>query len=523
MKNKIIVISLFILFGFFSTYEKTSRSPSSSSESYEVILIKKQQCQRKERKSCLRQFPYSLLKRKWSEVFEYQFLNRRNIVQAKFYNCQLEGNILCADRFSFYEESKRLNEIREGYELDKQISRSKNNTFWNGMKESVNWNSNKFWFKEIKLSPHDLRDIWTNFYSISKVFSKIIDTVHTSKTKITSQTINALHGVGLSFTPKASIGIGGQINFEAVIHDGKLGFFCAPGIQVETDVGVSASVGHIKTLGCSTNQEYAGKFFTLSAGLSGETLGLPVSIGGSYSIALGLKEILSELAFAKKSGIFTPLKLLSELDEFASLSGDKLLEIFGNQKMASASIIVLKMMAKLAGEDSVENQLELDSKLVEFQKMNNERINYKEYFPIGTMLKKMTRKIKIIVERDGSDLTNTLVFLNALERNLDSCDAISGQIGLSLSLSPISLEASLYQYVEVGEVDLNDLIYLTNMNPRKLASIATKKDDFSKFKTTLKRVLTHLPTYESFGRCATTAKEGFNQEFKDLRTIFSKE
>jgi hypothetical protein len=506
-----------------STWDSNYRNPSSVDKNSSAYnLEQKLNCQKKERKACLRLYPYSLLKRKWTEVFEYQFLNRRNIVQAKYLNCSLEGNISCALKYNYLEEAARLEEIKDNYDYEKQIASSKSNTLLNGMKKRVDWNSDQFIFQKIKLSARDLKRIWTNLYSIHSIFQFMYSKVQNSKEKVSSKVINSLHGVGLGFTPKASVGIGAQVNFESIVHNGKLGFFCAPGVQVESDVGVSASVNLIKTFGCKSNQEYAGKFFTVSAGLSAESLGLPVSIGGSYSIALGLKEILRELADAKVNGNFEVTPFLRELDDFSVISAEKLIEIFGNQRMASASIIVLKMMAKLAGKQGIDSYEELSRKLKEIQSEKGEKIKISNYFPLGVMLRKMTEQLKGWVEEKGDgELPHTLIFLDILARNLDSCDAISGQAGLSFTLSPISIGASLYQYVEVGEVDLRDLFYLMSLGPIELAKISSNESELNRFKSTLKRTLKNLPSYERFSICATNAKESFEEEFTNLKTIFS--
>ncbi len=62
--------------------------------------------------------------------------------------------------------------------------------------------------------------------------------------------------------------------------------------------------------------------------------------------------------------------------------------------------------------------------------MKSEKIKLSEYFPLCLMFQKMTHELREWVELEGPELRNTLVFLDVLERNLDNCDAISGQVSL---------------------------------------------------------------------------------------------
>ncbi len=105
-----------------------------------------------------------------------------------------------------------------------------------------------------------------------------------------------IHGFGYSNSVVATSGVGVLFRRESTIHQGKLGHFCVPGFSlISTDAGVSGGLSGVRTLGCSSNQVYAGKFLTLGLNLSAELLGLPAGAGISYSIGIRLSDFLQEL------------------------------------------------------------------------------------------------------------------------------------------------------------------------------------------------------------------------------------
>ncbi|OUR99619.1 hypothetical protein A9Q84_00950 [Halobacteriovorax marinus] len=513
----ILLVSLFSC----STGKLKERFPASLYGEENTVLIKKRQsCQSREERVCYKKFPFSNLKRKWSEVFKYQFLNRQNIIQSKYLACKVDRLISCSNKYGFFEQADKWVKFQRGLNTQASIDSSKNNTLWRGMKRSYSWNSPDFILKQIQLPAVQVKRIWSLLYTMKKTYKTIMSLGSKVAGKTQDVAINLLHGTGIAITPKASAGFGIQANFEAIIHDGKMGFFCAPGLQVETDVGISVTLDVIKTFGCKDNEEYSGKFLSVAAGVSAEMIGLPFSIGGSYSIGMKLRKLLAELAEGKKQGLFNPSELMWEINSIAHLPTAKVMEIFGSKKSAIGALIILKIFAKMSSEKGTESYRELGKKIVEVQSFENSSIQEESLFPIGAILKTTTYKLKNWIEKENPGLSNLIFALDSLSRNINTCDAISGQIGLSFSLSPISVSSSIYHYTKIGEIDVRDLMYLASFAPARLATLSLSKKEFKKFKTTLNRVMKEIPFKEKFATCSQEAGEVLFDDVSNLKTIF---
>lgn len=518
-KLRLILLSIVLL--SCSSPKRVERFPASlyGEENIEYLNLKKS-CQTEKQRLCYKRYPYRDLKRKWREVFEYQYLNRVNITQSKYLECKVDQLSFCSNKYGFFEEADKWEKFKRSLNTQASINSSKNNTVWNSVKDTYNWNSPNFILKQIKLPANQVKKIWSVLYSMKATLKSITALTSTTLGKSGELAIKALHGTGVAVTPKASAGFGVQANFEAIIHDGKMGFFCAPGIQAETDVGVSLTLDVIKTFGCSDNDEYSGKFLSVAAGVSGELIGLPFSIGGSYSIGMKLRELLRELANGKKNGSFNPTDLMWEIKNISLLPAREIIEIFEDKKSAIGALIILKIFSKMSNEEGEDSSIELGRKMLEIQQDKSLPVKKQKLFPLGNLLKATTSKLKLWVEKENPALTNLVFALDALGRNINTCDAISGQVGLSFSLSPITISSSIYHYTKIGEIDVRDLMYLTAFAPAQLATLSLSKSEFSKFKTTLNRVMKGIPLKEKFSACANEAGEVLFEDISNLKTIF---
>jgi hypothetical protein len=284
------------------------------------------------------------------------------------------------------------------------------------------------------------------------------------------------HGKGIGVTAEAYAAGGAIAHAEIVVHNGKMALFCAPGVGVKSDIGVGASISGIKTLGCGTNRDYRGKFLTFEFGVSGELIGLPASLGMSYSIGLDFSALVEELHKSKANGDFYPSDLVKEIRTMETLSVLEKNELFGNESTRLGGILVMRFLSSLIKDDKMSTYFnkELGPAFKEY--WNKADIEEK---PLTISIKEFIKQFQQLEKTES--LTQTRYFLNTLDKNLSACDAITAGVGFSLSLSPINLGTQLFHYKEMAEFDISELKKFSALAPYQLAKMAFSKAQRQKY------------------------------------------
>lgn len=466
-------------------------------------------CVRKLRSYCYRTYPYEDLKRKFSEIFEYQYLNRRNIIQSQYLRCSTNALINCSREHGFEGEAQVWESRLQNLQIEKMIESSQKNTFF--YEEKKFWSQTKL-AKKIKISSVQMKEYWSQFYFLRDAYEKIKEIAKVST-----------HGIGVGLSPKATAGLGYQVEYEAIIHNGKLALFCAPGFNLETDIGVSAQASIIKTFGCETNDEYSGKFFTTSASLSGELIGLPFSVGGNYSMSVDLKNFLKELAHKKENNEFNPKNFMVEMEALSKKSASELIDLFNDKKDTVAALLTMKYFIELYGEEAEHISGEFSRKIEDVENLTNDSSSSKNKdvnFPLSNFLKNI---IKNIHEKLNGQLefAHTEQLLSSLEKNLGGCDAASGGVGVSFSLSPVSLGTSIYHYKKIAEIDIKSLLYLTAMSKEAQEDNDIDDEEIKKLNHVLNNSLQNLPSKEKELGCSQEFADSVYEDFQNLKAIFN--
>ena len=448
------------------------------------------QCLLKEKKSCLGTFPYDQLKKKWWQL-EYQYLAKRNELHKKYNQCYTRVSIQCAQEFELFDLSEKFESLKATQDITASIADLKDVSIWDDIT-----------IPSIKLTKTAIKEIWTYVLAFKRIYNEI-----TKDKTIINEAENFFHGKGVSITGQV-FGIAGVgITHEALIHNGTLALFCAPGVYLKSDIGVGIDFNAIQTLGCKSHEHYKGKFFSLELGASAEMFGLPLSAGVSYSLGVDITKYLAILAKRTENGTFNITKLLKELtvlrDFESSLNAE---EEFAQKYMAF-------VLAKTFGEKDLSVKFAED---LEYLQKTHTLAQGK--FSISYHLKKLLNKY--IYERDSLmiNMPNFYIALIEFNNHLSGCDAASGSVGLSLSLSPVSVGMALHHYTEVTKINIKDLLYLAKFTPQMLLGLNLSPSQMIRFKSALKSVMEFIPNF-TYTKCLTSAAEKFYLDGKNIITI----
>lgn len=212
------------------------------------------------------------------------------------------------------------------------------------------------------------------------------------------------HGLGGSISLEASAGIATTFHNEFIIHNNKMAIFCAPAIKAKSflDIPVlSASIeaAIIKTRGCKTNDDYRGKFLSFE-------LNFPFG-SASYSVGMDVSSFIRSFRKLQKQDPFFSSNLKNEIFEYKNSSLINLLPIPYSNK-TNKSTYHLKL----------------------------------------ALIKKNLSTFK------SDQFKNLKKYIDLLYINTNNCDATSIGLGPSISSLPISYSLSLYNYIDMTEINL---------------------------------------------------------------------
>lgn len=456
------------------------------------------QCYMWKKKSCFKKHPYQSVKRKWYE-FEYQYLNRRNKLHVEYNQCVIEAGKYCSEKYEQYETAQVMDTLKSEQKLAEDLKEIAENSLWKNIS-----------IPGIDLSSEKIRQIFEFVTRMKAIHTEIVAKVEEGGYQIQESSLNALHGFGLSLTGSAFAGLGVEIRHEAVIHDGIMAVFCAPGLEVITDVGIALELSLVKTLGCMNNAHYKGKFLSMSFGASAETLGLPVSGSVSYSLGVNLTKYLQNMVKLKKTGQFSTRLLAKEIIELSSLSSQQMIEMTGNPQNAWSVLFFSQFLSRSIEEKDPSLELNRRMKEIEEDKMPLENI------------KSLSHLLKLVVQNamtspifKNGGFPNLFLALHEMTKQMSGCDSANLSAGLSLSLAPVSAGFSMHHYYRVAEVDLRDVLYLATFGPRALMTLNLEAKEFERFKKALMNILNIIPDY-LYNKCVPESTQKFYLDGKNI-------
>ncbi len=286
------------------------------------------------------------------------------------------------------------------------------------------------------------------YYGLTRGFVK-------ASTKFGARVIND-RGIGVEGS--AYFGIGGGWLAEFINHHEKFGLFCAPFRGVKTDVGVEAAVAVLQSVSCGSNHEYEGGFLNVSAGLSGELIGLPVDLSLSYNFGLNLPAFAQKLKDAKNSKRISASQLGREVARLAQLDVKR--AISGNNSYNAAVLNIILKPLSIVGVRS--------PSLSSVQQMNQViRKVLREHRSLGVQFKTYyTNRLSPYLRTNGFPQLNQ--FLSILTSSMTGCDALGGAAALSISLSPAAVGVDYENYHLLFEMPFEDLRAFKVLSPMLL-------------------------------------------------------
>jgi hypothetical protein len=448
------------------------------------------QCLAKEKKYCLGTFPYDQLEKKWWQL-EYQFLDKKNQLHKKYNRCYTQASIKCSKEFEFDDLSEKFETLKSNQDITETIADLEDVSIWNDIT-----------IPSIKLAKNTIKEIWTYVLALKRIYNEIVKSKNLAGNALTFS-----HGKGVSITGEVFGLAGIGMTQEALIHNGTLALFCAPGIYLKTDVGIGVAFSAIQTLGCKNHEHYKGKFFSLELGVSAEMFGLPFSTGVNYSLGVDITKFLSILAKRTQNETFNVSKLLQELILLRYYNSDmKPEEEFAQKYLAFT-------LAKALGEKDLSIKFAED-----LENLNKHPALARGKYSISYHLKKLLNKYIYENHSLKANMPNFYIALVEFNKHLSGCDAVSGSVGLSLSLSPVNAGMALHHYTEVTKINIKDLLYLARFTPKRLLGLSLSPNQMDRFKSALKSVMRVIPSF-SYSKCLTAAAEKFYLDGKSIITI----
>lgn len=474
MFNKYIV-SIFILIVLLAT-GCTSKKPKLSNQFRKLANVpvdmpeedaELNSCFNEAKISCYELYPYSDVSRRWGDT-DSEHEDRAFKVRSHFDSCIIDHSVTCS-------ELAGRDDLVQNLEYAKQSN-----------EHSLNILASFDWFF---LSPT----------KISK-FIKFIKSIRETKKRISARTkqmmktskdvsIKMMHGRGVGVTASAFGVVGTSFTGEGIILDGHFSLFCAPGIQLVTDIGVEANFSAVRALSCENKNSYKGKFLTLQAGLSAEALGLPAGVHAAYSFGVDTHKLLSELVYYKKKNYLNTENLAAEYIVLKSILADELLKTNLTHKHQVSLWLAMKlgmMMSKVNSSNSVDDEIKkINISLEDVLQLKGASLSHFIKYAINTQtFQNILTNYK---------LRNTKIFFRALEKSLTGCDSISGGVSLSLSISPLNLGVQITHYEEIFSTDLNKLVSLRNLSSLMLMNPFLMDKEMIYTVTDLARLVDQFP------------------------------
>lgn len=506
--RRVILLAIILVTSACSSSKKEEdfqhRFPAAQKEQWRVDIGN---CFQKVRKSCSSKHPYTKIKKKFWE-FEYQYLNRRNKVHILYNDCVGKGSLHCSKKHGNQSTVETFTRLNKNLNTERSLREVEGNKFFNHLKIPF-----------MDLSPEEVRKVWQTVSLIKKSYVKIRDNVFTTLGWAKDKSLDSMHGLGISASASALVGIGGTIQLEAVIHNHKMALFCAPGVTLQTDVGISADVGVFKTLGCKDNKDYQGKFLTFSAGVSGEAVGLPFNVGANYALGMGISEFLAALAKAKREDRLDLSQLTKETIEFGVRAPMLMKDLSKDEQFSY--LITSKMIALTLGDKEVLSEFNHGLKDLEDFVKNDGIDKTWGIRPLAHYIKSYLKFILLVEQASGLDLPNFKLVVNELAASISSCDAIGLTGGVSLTLSPVNIGTIIYQYNMLTEINLDDVIYLSTFAPKTLMTLNLGPGERERFIKAVTGIMKIIPDLWG-NQCAQEAFDKFSYDGVNLWEILSK-
>ncbi len=286
------------------------------------------------------------------------------------------------------------------------------------------------------------------FYSISRGFVK-------ASTKMAKKAINDR---GIAVEGSAWFGFGGGWLAEFINHHEKFGLFCAPFAGARTDIGVEAGVAVIQSVSCTSNHAYQGGFLNVSAGLSGELIGLPVDLSLMYNFGLDLPGFAQKVKAAKNNRQINIAALSAEVGRLAQQDVKRAIASNSNYNAAVINL-VLKPLSILGirtpSISSVQQMNQVLRKvLVDHKSLG---VQFKAYYK---------NRLAPYLSSNGFPQLN--LFLSMLTSSMTGCDSLGGAASLALSLSPASVGVAYENYHLLFEMPFEDLRAFKVLTPMTL-------------------------------------------------------
>lgn len=484
----------------------TLRNPAAEKEQWRVDIGK---CFTQKRNYCSQRHAYTEIKKRWTE-FEYQYLNRRNKVHILYNDCVAKGSLACSKRYGKQETIKRFERLYTSMNTERSLRDVEGNSLWGNLKIPF-----------MDLRPSDIKKVWQTVHLIKKAYEKMRDNVFMGLGFVKDKSLDSMHGFGISASGTALVGIGGTVQYEAVMHNRKMALFCAPGVTMQTDIGVSADVGVFKTLGCKSNKDYQGKFLTFAAGVSAEAVGLPFGVGVNYSLGMGISEFLEALAKHKRENRLSLTELAKETAIFSVKAPGHMADSRMPASEQFSHLIVSKMLAIFLGDKNLLREFNENMKNFQEASMRDGIDKVLKIYPLAHYIKEFLNYILVIEDSFGVDLDNFKLVVTELESSLSRCDAIGLTGGVSLSLSPVNIGMIIYQYTMMTEIDFNDIYYLAGFAPRTLLTLKLGPKERERFMKAVSGVLKVVPDLWT-NQCANNAYKKFSHDGKNLWDILVK-
>jgi len=502
---RVLLLFIFIFLSSCSSKKRVEVIPSRfpAGLKKEAWRVNVSECFSVARKSCSNKFPYTKIKKKWSE-FEYQYLNRKNKVHILYNDCISKESLRCTKLYGNKESIERFSRLNESLNTREQLAEVSGNTFWGNIKIPF-----------MNLGPEEIKRVWRTVHLIKNTYVKARDNVFYGIGFAKDKSLDSMHGFGVSASGTALVGVGGTLQYEAVVHNRKMALFCAPGITLQSDIGISADIGVFKTLGCIDNDDYRGKFLTFSAGVSSEAVGLPFNVGANYSLGLGVSEFLKALADAKSIGSLSLKALARETAEFGIKAALLMKEHKLSHETQFSYLVLSKMIALSLGEKEVLSEFNNELKDVEEFVKNDGIDKVWKIKPLAHHIKAYLKFILLAEDVYGLNLPNFKLVISELAKSISSCDAVGLTGGLSLTLSPVNIGAILYQYTMLTEVNLDDVFYLAGFAPRTLMTLELNGKQRERFMRAVAGILKIVPDLWS-NQCATEAMDKFHGDGVNL-------
>lgn len=261
------------------------------------------------------------------------------------------------------------------------------------------------------------------------------------------------HGRGVGLSGAMFAGLRKGWSAELINHRNEVAVFCSPHNGLTTDVGISAGVVGVTTLGCGSNKHYEGAFLSANFGLSTEAFLVPAGVELAYSFGVNSKEFNSAVR---------------------SLKADKEL----NFNQLKNEIIILQASMHGSYPFLIETLNALSSFLFkEGSQDKTEKVNLaitksllKRKTSLGGIIKSFyySEEFRNIIS--DNNLLQVDKILNVFAKSLTGCDSIAGSASLSLSVSPISFGLSQSYYTSLITLDKKDVKLLGGLSLASLAN-----------------------------------------------------